>query len=204
LLFYPRKVITEANIDMMKKIITNPKRKEIPMMTKKVLMMTGVLLFMGGFLFAQEFQYIGAAKCKMCHNSEKSGFQYKIWSAGPHANALKSLASQKSLDYAKANGIADPTTDPKCLDCHSTYHMISKEENLTLQADEGVSCESCHGPGSKYKSMTIMKSQEKSLENGLILPVKEVCETCHNERNPFHKPFNYDEAVKKIAHPTPE
>ena len=173
------------------------------MMTKKVLFITGVFLMMGSFLFAQDYSYIGAAKCKMCHNSEKSGFQYKIWSAGPHANSLESLGSQKSLDYAKANGIADPTTDIKCLNCHSTFHMIDEDANLTLTAKEGVSCESCHGPGSKYKSMAIMKDQQKSLDNGLILPTKEVCITCHNEKNPFHKPFNYDEAVKKVAHPTP-
>jgi len=174
------------------------------MMTKKVLMITGVFLMMGSFIFAQDFQYIGAAKCKMCHNSEKSGFQYKIWSEGPHANALKSLASQKSLDYAKANGIADPTKDPKCLDCHSTYHMIGEDANLTLTATEGVSCESCHGPGSKYKAMNIMKDQALSVKNGMVLQSKEVCLACHNERNPFHKPFNYEEAVKKIAHPTPK
>lgn len=174
------------------------------MKTNKTFLMTVAFLVMGSFLFAQDFSYIGAAKCKMCHNSEKSGFQYKIWAESSHANALKSLASQKSLDYAKANGIADPTKDPKCLDCHSTYHMVNPDAIETLTATEGVSCESCHGPGSKYKAMNIMKSQELALKNGLILPTKEVCVTCHNPKNPFHKPFNYDEAVKKIAHPTPK
>jgi hypothetical protein len=48
-----------------------------------------------------------------------------------------------------------------------------------------------------------MKSREQSLKNGLILPTKEVCITCHNEKNPFHKPFDYASAVKKIAHPNP-
>jgi hypothetical protein len=27
---------------------------------------------------------------------------------------------------------------------------------------------------------------------------------CHNPRNPFHKPFNFEEASKKIAHPIPK
>jgi len=74
---------------------------------------------------------------------------------------------------------------------------------LTLKESEGVSCESCHGAGNKYKSMSVMKSQEKSLANGLILPTNEVCITCHNEKNPFHKPFDFDVSVKKIAHPNP-
>jgi len=174
------------------------------MMTKKVLMITAVLMFMGGFVFAQDYQYIGAAKCKMCHNSAKSGYQYKIWSESLHSKALESLKSQKSMDYAKANGIADPSKDMKCLKCHSTYHQVGEDAILSLTADEGVSCESCHGPGSKYKAMNIMKDQALALKSGLVLPTKEVCEKCHNKENPFYKPFNFDEAVKKIAHPTPE
>jgi hypothetical protein len=51
--------------------------------------------------------------------------------------------------------------------------------------------------------MKIMKSRELSLANGLIIPDEKVCLTCHNEKNPFHKPFNYKEAVAKIAHPIP-
>jgi hypothetical protein len=170
---------------------------------KKLILFCSMFLLVAGFTMAQEFSYIGAAKCKMCHNSEKSGYQYKIWSESLHAKALVSLGNQKSLDFAKANGIADPTKDQKCLKCHSTYHMVSADLIETMLPTEGVSCESCHGPGSAYKTNTIMKSREMSMKNGLILPTKEVCEKCHNKENPFYKPFNYDEAVKKIAHPTP-
>ena len=37
-------------------------------------------------LFAQEFTYVGAAKCKICHKTEKQGKQYPIWEEGKHAN----------------------------------------------------------------------------------------------------------------------
>jgi len=174
------------------------------MTTKKILLLGAAFLLSAGFLAAQDFSYIGAAKCKMCHNSEKAGFAYKIWTESSHSKALASLSSQKSLDYAKANGIADPAKDQKCLKCHSTYHAAKPDAIETLTATEGVSCESCHGPGSAYKAMNIMKDQALSIKNGLILPTKEVCEKCHNKENPFYKPFNYDEAVKKIAHPTPK
>ena len=171
---------------------------------KKVIFFSGLFLLMSSFLFAQDFSYIGSAKCKMCHNSEKSGYQFKIWSESLHSKALASLSSQKSLDYAKANGIADPAKDQKCLRCHSTYHSVKADQIETLLPTEGVSCESCHGPGSAYKTTTNMKSQELAMKNGLILPTKEVCEKCHNKDNPFYKPFNFDEAAKKIAHPTPK
>ena len=174
------------------------------MMTKKLLWLCGIFILSANFLFAQDYMYIGAAKCKMCHNTAKSGYQYKIWSESLHAKALDALKSPKALEYAKANGIADPSKEQKCLKCHSTYHAVPADQIESLKEDEGVSCESCHGPGSKYKAMNFMKDRELALKNGLVLPTKEVCEKCHNKENPFYKPFNFDEAVKKIAHPTPK
>jgi len=173
------------------------------MITKKLFSVITVLLFAGSALFAQEYKYIGAPKCKMCHNKPATGDQFGKWSAAPHSQALKSLSNQASLDYAKKNGIADPTKEASCLKCHSTFHAVDAKLRQGIQPTEGVSCETCHGPGSAYKSPTIMKSQEQSIKNGLIIPDKKLCETCHNPENPFHKPFNYEEALKKIAHPNP-
>jgi hypothetical protein len=177
------------------------------MKLRSLLAVFGVLLVITCLIFAQEaqFKYVGVKKCKTCHTSKKSGEQFGIWSKGPHANALQSLSSDQAKEYAKNNNIADPATDPKCLNCHATKATVDpalQEETLTLE--EGVSCESCHGPGSAYKSMKIMKNQEEALKNGLILPTEEVCKTCHNPENPFHKEFNYEASAAKIAHPTPK
>lgn len=173
-------------------------------MIKRISTLVVCFIFMFiGTSIAQDYDYIGAAKCKMCHNKTTTGKQYDVWLKGPHANALKSLSSEESMEYAKANGIADPTKEASCLKCHSTYYSGNEDLMLTIKESEGVSCESCHGAGSKYKSMSVMKSQEKSLANGLILPTKEVCITCHNEKNPFHKPFDFEASIKKIAHPNP-
>ena len=173
------------------------------MLIKRSLLIIGLVLFMGGALSAQTYKYIGATKCKMCHNKPDKGEQYNKWKAAAHSNAMKSLSSEKSMAYAKENGIADPTKDAGCLSCHATTGTIDASLNSGVKVEEGVSCESCHGPGSVYKNMAIMKNQEKSLANGLILPTKEVCVGCHNEKNPFHKPFDFDAAVAKIAHPNP-
>ncbi|MCF8370880.1 MAG: cytochrome c family protein [Bacteroidales bacterium] len=173
------------------------------MLKKNLILVIGLVIFAGSSLIAQDFEYIGAAKCKMCHNKAATGEQYKKWAEGPHANAMKSLSNEKSMEYAKANGIADPTTDAKCIKCHSTAGSIDASKNIGVKSDEGVSCESCHGPGSAYKSKAIMQDHAKSLANGLIVPDQKLCESCHNEKNPFHKPFNYAEYSKKIAHPNP-
>jgi hypothetical protein len=169
----------------------------------KNLLIICLSLFLVNSLSAQTFKYIGADKCKICHNKPNTGEQYNKWVKSPHAMALKSLSSPASLEYAKKNGIADPTKDPKCLKCHSTYHMADAKLRAGITATEGVSCESCHGPGSNYKSPTIMKNQKLAMTNGLILPDKNVCIGCHNKENPFFKEFNFDAAVAKIAHPDP-
>lgn len=173
------------------------------MQIRKSLIVLCLSVLMGSTMSAQTYKYIGAAKCKMCHNKAATGDQFSKWEAGPHSKALKSLASQASLDYAKKNGIADPTKDPKCLNCHSTYAMAGASLRGGILATEGVSCESCHGPGSAYKSPTIMKSKEQSLAKGLIEANEKVCVSCHNKDNPFHKEFNYATFSAKIAHPNP-
>jgi hypothetical protein len=37
-----------------------------------------------------------------------------------------------------------------------------------------------------------------------MVPDEKTCQGCHKEEgNPFYKEFNYEEALKKIAHPIP-
>lgn len=158
---------------------------------KKLIFLLGIAVCFSSVTFAQDFKYIGATKCKMCHNKADKGAQYKAWAAGPHAKAMESLKG-------------DEVNDPKCLKCHSTVGAIDKKLVASAKVSEGVSCESCHGPGSAYKSSTVMKSQEKSLAKGLIIPDEKVCLTCHNEESPHFKGFNFDEYVAKIAHDDPK
>ncbi|MBI9068763.1 MAG: cytochrome c family protein [Salinivirgaceae bacterium] len=162
------------------------------------------VLFVSTLSLAQDFEYIGAAKCKMCHNKPATGAQYNKWSEASHAKAFETLKGEKAMAYAKEKGIADPSKEAKCLKCHSTFHAIDADLNISLKEEEGVSCETCHGPGSRYKSMSIMKDHDKSVANGLIVPDEALCKTCHKpEGNDFYKPFVYEEALKKIAHPNP-
>ncbi len=160
------------------------------MYTKSVLFIC-FLFFLGGNLTqAQQYEYIGAAKCKMCHNKPATGAQYKQWAESKHAKAMESLKG-------------DEKNDPKCLKCHSTAGAVDASLIATITVEEGVSCESCHGPGSGYKAKAIMESREKSLANGLIIPDEKLCTTCHNDKSPHFKGFNYKEYLKKIEHPNP-
>ncbi|MCF6170829.1 MAG: cytochrome c family protein [Bacteroidales bacterium] len=157
----------------------------------KSLLIACFFLFLGGnYLTAQDYDYIGAAKCKMCHNKATTGAQYKIWAESKHATAMESLKG-------------DEKTDPKCLKCHSTAGSVDASLIATLKVEEGVSCESCHGAGSGYKSKTVMQDQEKAIAKGLVIPNEQTCLKCHNDESPNFKGFNYDEYWKKIAHPVP-
>lgn len=173
------------------------------MIAKKAILLFCLIMFLGNVISAQN-KYIGADKCKMCHNKPATGDQYSKWLQDPHSQALKSLSNQKSLDYAKKNGIADPAKEAKCLKCHSTYDMIDAKLRGGILATEGVSCESCHGPGSAYKSPSVMKNIEQAKTMGLIVPDKALCLHCHGSKdNPFFKEFNFEAASAKIAHANP-
>jgi len=168
------------------------------MNTKKLLLIICSIFFVVGLSKAQDHDYIGASKCKMCHNKAEKGSQYDKWASGPHAKAFETLASADAKKYS-----ADPQKDAKCLACHSTYHSASADLMATIKAEEGVSCESCHGPGADYKSPAVMKDKQKSLAAGLIEPTEAVCKTCHNEKSPTFKGFKFAEYSAKIAHPAP-
>ena len=86
----------------------------------------------------------------------------------------------------------DETSDAECLKCHATG----------ASADlPGVQCEACHGPGSEYKSMKIMKDREASIAAGLVIPDEALCNSCHAGEAPHDMPaFNYAEAVKTGVH----
>ena len=70
---------------------------------------------------------------------------------------------------------------------------------------DGVQCEVCHGPGSDYKSVTVMKDKEKALAAGLIVSKDDpkLCEKCHNSESPSFKEFKYKVMWEKIKHTIP-
>lgn len=157
---------------------------------------------------AEEPAYTGLKKCGMCHKKEKSGMQLAKWTEGPHAKAFAALSSEAGLAKAKELGVADPTTDDACLQCHSTGHGAAAELTVKLKKENGVTCEACHGPGGDYyKKKTMAAIHAGELDGatvGLIMPDEAVCLGCHKADNPGHKgTFDFETAVKEIAHPIP-
>jgi hypothetical protein len=134
--------------------------------------------------------YIGAKKCKPCHTGPKHANVYEKWEAAVHARAFKTL---KAIGEEK---------NPKCLKCHVTgYNEGGYKTGAPNAPDfEGVQCESCHGAGSEYVKLSVMKEADSAVGHGLIVPMESLCIKCHNEESPTFKGFNYQEALKKITH----
>jgi hypothetical protein len=170
-----------------------------------------MLLFIPNLIFAQsKFKYIGAKACMPCHLAPKTGAAYKIWQGNKHSKAFATLATPAAKEIAQKKGIADPQKDEKCVKCHDTaFGVAAAQLAPTFKPGEGVGCEVCHGPGSEYKVMQLMKDIDtgkvKGETVGLISkPDEKTCVKCHNAESPTFKSFNFAEASKKIAHPTPK
>ena len=148
-----------------------------------------------------KLKYGGLSTCKACHSSAKmGGEEYKAFAKSKHADAFKTLSTEKAKEYAKAAGVADPTKDGKCLKCHTAAYGKKDQQGKKYSDEEGVTCEACHGPGEKYKSMPVMKDHEKSIAAGLLVPNEKTCLTCHNDESPGFKSFDYKKAWAAIKH----
>lgn len=192
-------------------------------------MKKGILIFitLAAFIIAQDFDYIGSSKCKMCHNKAEKGAQYTKWMEEPHSGAFETLKSEESAKIAADKGISGNAWEAaECLVCHTTGFGVGGYEvkgadfwNPAADDKEGtkavklmedlqaVGCESCHGPGSAYKSSkvknAILTGEITAASVGLLEVNETTCLTCHNSKSPTFKGFNFEEKSAKIAHPYP-
>ena len=161
-------------------------------------------------LLAQN-KYVGVKQCSMCHKTEKQGKQFDVWSKSQHAKAYQTLTTEKANEAAKAKGIKTPAVETKeCLECHTLGKTVdAKMFDKAFDIKDGVQCETCHGAGSAYKSMSVMKDEAKAVAAGLAefkdeKAIEAFCKTCHNEKSPTFKGFDFKEMIGKIAHPIPK
>lgn len=157
---------------------------------------------------AGTFKYIGVDKCAgTCHKGDTKGKQLEIWQDSKHSQAYKTLQTPEADKIAKDKGFTTPAVEtPQCLKCHVLGKDIDPAElDDTFDKTQGVQCETCHGPGSEYKKLSIMKDKELAKQNGLIINsnIEEFCKTCHNPDSPGYKEFKFDEFWSKIKHSKP-
>ena len=160
---------------------------------------------------------VGVKSCKMCHKKPEEGEQFTKWQESGHAKAVERLGTPEAKAVGAKLGIDNPQTSGKCLSCHSTaYNMTEAVATTEVPVEEGVSCESCHGPGKNYKKKETMKDRQASIAAGMIHPPSDSCKQCHNDKSPTWKAdrytlkdgskagFDYEQAYEKIKHPKPK
>ncbi|HLA40606.1 MAG TPA: cytochrome c family protein [Candidatus Glassbacteria bacterium] len=156
-------------------------------------------------LQAADHKYVGAIKCKICHMNKKKGDQFGAWQASKHAKAFETLSTPAAKEVGTKAGVANTAADPKCLKCHLTaFDAPAAQKDVKYSQAEGVTCETCHGPGSDYSPLKVMKDRAASVAAGLILPEKSTCVKCHNQESPTFKSFDCAAMWAKIAHDDPE
>ncbi|HEY7752099.1 MAG TPA: cytochrome c family protein [Ignavibacteriaceae bacterium] len=166
-----------------------------------------ISLFAFTSIYAQH-SFIGAEACGMCHKTEKQGQQLSIWQATKHAQAYQTLKTEKADQIALEKGFKTKAVEtPECLKCHvSGFNVDASLLDKKFKIEDGVQCETCHGAGSDYKSMKVMKSREESVANGMVVfeNKEEFCIGCHNAESPTYVDFNFAEMWEKIKHLIPE
>lgn len=148
--------------------------------------------------------YTGVKACGMCHKAEAKGNQLAVWEKSKHAGAFVTLTTPAAIELAKTKGITTPPSEtPACLECHAIVG------DAKADVKNGVQCESCHGAGSDYKGMAVMKDRAQSIAAGMTeykdkAAIEAQCRKCHNEKSPSFKDFKFEERWAKIQHPRPK
>jgi hypothetical protein len=124
--------------------------------------------------------FASTKKCKMCHINE-----YKSWLETPHAKALEVLKTgdpKKIEEMAARAGVklTGPASENEvCLSCHVTGYKLTggypAADSLTTASLASVTCEACHGPGSKHVAAD--KPTKKTVINGQVGEL--LCRSCH-------------------------
>ncbi len=156
--------------------------------------------------------YVGARVCARCHagqNSEHVVSRWRTfsqWRASKHALAYASLWSPESKEIARLSGIpVEPQDAPACLGCHATaYDAEAWEKEDTFFLEDGIQCESCHGPGSEYIDPEVMMDRERSIMNGMKMPDAQFCMKCHNVKGSHiavlkSEPLDIEKELKTIC-----
>jgi hypothetical protein len=151
--------------------------------------------------------FVGSEVCGACHKTEKQGNQLGIWKATAHAKAFEALKTKEADEIAKKLGHTTPAAETDaCLKCHVSGQGVAAElKQAKFKMEDGVQCETCHGAGSEYKSLKIMKDKKEAIAHGLVFHEKkeDYCTGCHNSESPTFKGFEFAAMWDKIKHPVP-
>jgi hypothetical protein len=115
-------------------------------------------------------KYNGPGGCasSSCHGSIQpkqithvSQNEYSIWAGqDKHARAYQALSNDVSLRIGRILNLkSPPEQNEKCLACHA-LSVSTQQRAQTFDLNDGVSCESCHGPAAGWLGPHTVKGWE--------------------------------------------
>lgn len=166
-----------------------------------------------------DYEYVGVTTCKKCHyeiwkswSETKMANTFQVLKpdsklkpskkTGLTAEWIAQIKTNKPKGQPKIDSEKDYTRDADCLRCHTTGYGKAggyaipdpkdKKAQRKARKLEGVSCESCHGPGSKYvkifKEIQEKKrpyTSEELYAAGLTKIGEKTCAVCHSKDSPL-------------------
>ena len=142
-------------------------------------------------------QYTGPGSCSStaCHGSVQPRQDSRVWQneysiwvvQDKHAKAFASLSLPLSQRIAKNLGLGQqkPEAAKQCLACHA-LDVPASQRARTFDLNDGVSCESCHGPAAGWLGEHTSRewTHEQSLRRGMydtkdLIKRQENCLSCH-------------------------
>lgn len=183
---------------------------------KKLIFLTASFLFVFTTTDFSQNQYVGSEICSSCHNTASHVGIYDLWKNSNHSQAYNTLVQHtlskpSIIDGAKLwivkmgvqkenYGLPTPANESEyCLPCHVTaFGIESKLIASSFNKEEGIQCESCHGPGAAHAELEKLKAQGKDISIKQLPRIIELvkyadmrkykdnnsikteCETCHN------------------------
>lgn len=101
-------------------------------------------------------RFLGANSCASsgCHGGAGAHQnQYLVWSSRDFhfQRPVATLTTARSRQISETLQIKDATGDHRCISCHAPLREVpEKLRGESLRVSEGVSCETCHGPGESW------------------------------------------------------
>ena len=140
-------------------------------------------------------KYLGVVTCagSTCHgaghpvgDARITQTEFLSWHReDAHAKAYRVLIEDNGQRIAQKLGLANAANAPECLSCHATF-VPAELRGKRFQLSDGVGCESCHGPASKWlgQHVTGEASREDNIKAGMIRTEEPVvraalCLACH-------------------------
>ena len=140
-------------------------------------------------------KYLGVITCagSTCHgaghpvgDARINQTEFLSWHRNDaHAKAYRVLIEEKGQRIAQKLGLANAANAPECLSCHATFVPV-EVRGKRFQLSDGVGCESCHGPASKWlgQHVTGEASREDNIKAGMYRTEEPVaraalCLSCH-------------------------